>query len=233
MPSTSTRRKRRYRPRRRGGFSKKQVSRIKSIAKTAVLTHDADNYFDRLYSSQAISSGGTVFLLSGIARGLQNTATSYQEREKDEITAKSLQIKFEMIVSNSVPADNYNIMRIIVFRYQGNGQPTVANILDGRTISTLTNSFYTTNVSDTNYNNSYKIMFDRRYVLTYTGGATDTENPRVFSLRYKWPKGLDIHYDGSSASAVSAGNLYVLAVSDSALIGHPTLTIASRLRYST
>lgn len=212
------------------------VSDVKKIAKKAVLDHDADNYYDNYDANLGVSSSGSIRALSNIATSAGTSVTSYRERRKDEITAKSLTVRGHMVVASNVLTDDaYDCLRLIIFAWKGKGTPLVTNILDTRNLASTNyvHASYVTENGNPNFLNNYQIYYDKCYTLGWTGGSTDRQMPVQFKFIKKFKTGHDIAYTGNGAADYSDGALFFLLISNSTAVPNPRVWWASRLRYST
>lgn len=89
----------------------------------------------------------------------------------------------------------------------------------------------------------YRVLYDRKFNLVNTisaftggtgsGGSSSKESWRHdFEINLKFKKGLVCQYDGGTAVLDPAiNNIVLLAVSDSSVATHPTISFVSRMKY--
>lgn len=216
MPKTFRRKSVRRFPSKKG-LSTAQVRQVKKLASQVALKKGADRYFDQQVITTA-SSSATIQPLTAIAQ-VDDANKNINGRSGLEITAKSLQVRVSM-----APQDTTNLMRIIIFSYDGDGAPGASAILEASSISTWL-APYTTHHS-ANYKANYDILGDKTFLL-YSAGP-----PKLWNFVKQWKTGHTINYSDTGATTYSKGNLWVLYVSDSGVVSHPAVHIASRVRFN-
>lgn len=155
-----------------------------------------------------VSNTATITHLSTIAQG-----DGVTNREGNTVKLLSIQLR-----ASYVTTDATNIFRVILFRWKDRSTPTAAQVLNSSSnpLSTLNN----------NTSKMYHILYDKLI-------ATDTYNPiRVTKKFLNYQKRpYTISFEGSGASDYSEGNIWMLVLSDSGSIGHPTMDYYMRLRF--
>lgn len=161
-----------------------------------------------------IDNAGTVFPLSAVLQG-QTQAT----RIGIQLNPKDLDMRFIL-----THGDASNIMRLVVFQFHNDDQtftPGASTILDPTAV-TAGNGVMAP------YNNQnkdeFRVLMDRTYVLEAGAGLV---KKCYTTLRQRMRK---IDYNGTATHG--AENLYLLVISDSAAVTHPTITGESRLHFT-
>lgn len=122
--------------------------------------------------------------------------------------------------------DSTNTCRVIVFQWNASAAddaPAVADILDATNINTSTAPFA---FPERDNRQLYKILFDKVY-------AVNTNDARHVIDSVKFDRAaLPARMTGTdSANTVDIKKIYVLWISDSAAVSHPSITYASRFLY--
>lgn len=209
--------KRLYRKRsfRRG--NKKTYIIAKKAARSVIRQQLETKYFD-FDTTASISYSGAIYQLTGMTQGSTDL-----ERVGDKVSIKSLQIRGAVEIG-----DTTNIMRVIVFQFLSDSATTPA-------FADVLQNFYLANTNAPL----------APYAKDFAGYTTAILWDKTFNLHANQPQLLfdcmltskdfvkkarkNIQYQGGGQNGV--GNLYLLAVSDSAAISHPGITFVSRFRY--
>lgn len=88
----------------------------------------------------------------------------------------------------------------------------------------------------------YKVLYDKKFNLvnsitaftagTGSGGSNSKESWRHdFDINLRFPKGLVCEYNKQTDVNPAINHIMILAVSDSAIANHPTISVVSRMRY--
>lgn len=159
---------------------------------------------------QTVDWSGTVTSISNIQQGDTDVT-----RDGDQAYIRSLELQWEASVG-----DTFNVLRFIVFQWFPATTPTVADILltSGSNDGVL--SPYT---HDTRF--QFKILYDRKMHLN-----TNTPN---MSYRYRIWKDFKynrIQYLGGTTDGQN--KIYVLKISDSGAITHPSVANFTKLNFS-
>lgn len=142
------------------------------------------------------------------------------QRSGDQIILKALQFRLSII-----GADNTNKVRIIIFRWSqdnsiGANVPTVNGVLQNIDVM----SFY----NYTSYKNDrMTILYDRTVSTTFT----DANQVVVLHTLYGKKLGRKV-LEFNAASTLGTNQIYMLLISDSVAISHPTVTGYMQLRYT-
>lgn len=195
-------------------FKKRPLQRKKKLAtiqqvKRLISKRAETKYCDIVQAAVGVSNAGTVWDLSQMGPG-----TSQNSRIGITIEALWLEIMFATVI-----ADATNFMRYVVFVWNNDTAgvtPTLAAVLaNGNNCETL--QYVTTNAKDCT------VLLDVCHKLT--GVSNPTERTRhMVPLR-----GRRIEY----TSGLTTGNrhIYLVAVSDSGAVAHPSTEFASRIAF--
>lgn len=157
------------------------------------------------------STSGSFHSLSDLTVG-----TDDGQRLKHQISLKSLHLNV-----CAYPADATNILRFIVFQYFDDSFPTTANILQS---TSSTNSW----LSPYNFDNAkaFRILYDSSKMLN--GVA---KPGIVFNKYVKLTKARkNVEYSGTTSNGLN--KVYLLVVSDSTAVSHPTFKGIATLTYT-
>jgi hypothetical protein len=170
--------------------------------------------------SQSANITNTGAVLSGMTNVSQGVGVS--QRTGDTIFMSKCYINYSI---NAANADVYSLARIIIFQWKPNSSfavPTPSDILQ------VVDPY---GMYNWQFSNQYNILYDQVHFLSGTGSApTASSNQGYFG-------NLDISritkkVEFSPAVAFGANELYILIISDSAVIPFPTLNIRTRIVYS-
>lgn len=170
--------------------------------------HDLSDYVN------AIDNTGTVVRLTGVQQGITDST-----RIGDKLTLRALKYKLFLTI-----ADTYNIFRVIMFQWYVNTTlrvPQYADIMQeagGAVTSWLSPITY-------DYENQHHVISDKIYTVDSVKNQTFFVN-RKFRMKY-----IRKTINFTAAGAEGSNHLYMLIVSDSAAIAHPTWSIQSRTYY--
>lgn len=200
-------------------LSEPQKVQVKKTIKQILSNHIQNKLWTDAHTASVDFAGG-VYHITPIPQG----ATEHS-RVGNSIRPKRLRMRVHAGV-----ADNTNMVRMIIFRWRpsaATGVPTPASILDN---SAPTAFIGTTNapLMPLNWNDRsmYSVLWDRTFVL-------DSQSPQQAVLTLDlFGKKLSprIEYVDASTTAV-LGGLYVLYISDSGAVSHPSLTFVSELEF--
>lgn len=211
MASTTNTHKNNYGKKKR----KSKVSkRLRRDIETVLDEKDAKEvelkYIDTDHTTpQNITNAGIINHLSACAEG-----TGYDERVGLKIKGKSLQIRFELIHSDST-----NMIRVIVLRWFCSSTPTVADIIHAPAASTP----WPLNPLNINNSKEIQILYDNLFAL-----STYTNANQVDKFYINKPMNISFETDDTRDN----GHLYLLAISDSVASTHPTIGYWSRVRFT-
>lgn len=187
---------------------KKQVKRLignrqeHKYLRNAIVAGTASNVGSLSGAITAIAQGGTV-----------------NQREADRAMLTEVELRYSFIASDATQT-----MRIIVFQWKSDNSadpPIVADILD---LASATGTLANYNLSAES--NKFKILADRSVAMTLAGDAARIGRIRIFGKKLtkslKFNAGATTHDNG----------VYVLVISDSAVVAHPTYSWESVIRYT-
>lgn len=184
-------------------LNKRQKMQVKRIAMGDV----ERKHFDE-YQIQTVSSTAVLNELAGdnIIQG-----TDQFERVGDKISLEKLEIYISVLAE-----DKTNFLRYIIFQYKDVNDPTIDDILKETTDYTSPYNYDT--------RQSYKILKDRTFSLTLEGPACAQRFHRI-------SKGIakSMIYRGTVAQKNS---LWILLISDSSAVTHPTFEFHARTFYT-
>lgn len=208
------RRRRRYR--KKGNLDKK----ITRVARQVVAKEMADEVEHKAYSRadivSTISDAGSVFSISNTL----SQGDGITERIGDKIKIKSLFCRLNV---NAASAATYNTLRLIIFRWNSAGTPTVGDILSLTTTATIRH------LSQLNYLNRrlYQIKYDNTYIVS------DNASIDILAIQTDkfYIKTFGDAYWGAASTTPVKGHIYCLAISDSA-VNLPQLALVSRVKYT-
>lgn len=186
----------------------KKIATVPQVKR--LINAQAEHKFLDTLVNQSVDSAGVIWQLSAVPQG--DTASS---RDGAFLMPKSLQWKGGITVG-----DTTNFMRVIVFRdMDGNGTaPIPTNVLETVSYHGLKNN---TNKK------RFTFLWDRLYSLS-TLGQDGSIRPIQGSLRLAQKK---IGFAATS-TAPRTNHLYVLFVSDSGAITHPSALMTFRLNFT-
>lgn len=142
--------------------------------------------------------------LTNIAQG-----DSYATRDGGEINVKAIKFNYQMVC-----ADSTNYIRLVVFQwFNGATNPTTNDVLEfAGTYSGLA-------AYNPHSEFKYKVLHSeiRQMVL-----GTES-NTLLGSVNLSFPNGIKCEYNGSSSTDYANSQIWLLAISDSGAISHPTL----------
>lgn len=183
---------------------------VKKLVRKEVETKYYDDYTS--WSGTAIDWTGSLVRLTTIAQG-----TTDITRVGDKLTLRAVRIKL-----NFVAADATQCMRLIVFQWYPNTTlvtPTTANILNVVGSPQGVNSMY---IHD--YDNQFKVLYDRRIAMVL--GQNNDYKAISINVPLKFAK-KTINF--TAASTAGSNHIYIMAISDSGAVGHPSITMYSRV----
>lgn len=184
---------------------KKFVRKVKHIANTA----GEKKYF-------AVSSGGPQTVdYSGVITSISNVAQGDTDvaRDGDQLYLRSLEIHWEAIV-----ADVFNVLRFIVVQWYPATTPVVSDIL-------LTPGTVDSHMSPYNHDTrfQFRILYDKRVTI-------NTDKPSaLLKVRIRRFARRRIQYLGGTTDGQN--KIYVLKISDSGAVPHPTIQNFSKLNF--
>lgn len=214
MSTTSNPYKNTYGKKRRKMKLNRQDQKMLKIAKMAIKQSEVQDTELKLFDKEIVpgtnvTSAGFITVLSNtIATGVTN-----KTRVGHQINMKSLLVRYNLTIG-----DTTNIIRCIVFRWNAPSSPSVTDILE-----LIPSSSIVWPLSPLKYEErmNIQVLYDQLHALSADNGS------HVEKLYIK--KDLKINWD-DSANPIN-GHVYFLAISDSTSSFHPTIGLASRLRF--
>lgn len=202
------------RPRRRRKAFTKSDKKQFSIAMQAVKLNEKKvselKFHDFFRPAIPVSTAGDIRELTTIAQGDQGN-----QRDGSDVFCKTLFIRIEM---ENPDQGNAKGLRVIIFRWNRPTTPVIANILQS-----AVNAPYLQPISQVN-SKWINILHDKSYSISAKDASGDLILKKLFiNVNRK------ITWQPASINNES-GNLYLLAVSNSAL-NDPTIGYVSRVRY--
>jgi len=186
----------------------------KSYVKSMISREIETKYADTIGFGTVVSSAGT--LSSNLISTTQGVA-DFGQRVGDRLKLKG-SIEFRAI---SAKGDTDQIMRMVVFQWKPNDAliaPSISSILrNGPTGVPDWASLY---VYD--YSSQYTILYDK----TFLWGADILYHHHDYRIPIKLHQ---VQY--TAASTACSNGIYIIFLSDSAAIVHPTISYSARVRY--
>lgn len=154
--------------------------------------------------------------------GLPVVGSGFNQRIGDSIKLKSFNFKYTIYLS-----DPSNVMRIIVFQWKNNsgisGTPTVQYILQQPTPY----GWLSQHNQDTKQN--YKILYDRTHTMQNGGPLQITRSVNINRFA---TTNIQFISDVATQNNCIKGEIYLLLISDSNVVIHPTFVWRSQMRYT-
>lgn len=209
--------KKKYRRRGPRKFSRKSNSKkFKSAVKKVIQSMVEVKYQDTSESNADITTTGTITDITALSRGTSDQG----ERIGDRVKLRSYRLK-----GSITGGDATNVIRVIYFIWHPNSvslAPTMAQILLGGGTPTA-------NSPNLNYvvdgRDQFTVVYDKRF--TMVGGSSSTSLMKKFNVVLK----LSAIQQYNTTNTSSTKKLYMLRVSDSSAINHPTISYVARTRY--
>lgn len=221
MPPIRNRNAFKKRIRKKGPYAKKKRITIASVNAKVTKIQKAVEYkhYDAV-TSGAVSTSGSLINLTSITLGDSDAG----QRDGDKLTMSSIIMRGE-VSAGDVP---YNHLRVVFFNYDRAGSGGAAPALDDLF---LTASFpnqphlWLYNKDQFAMRKGLRIISDRIYKTR----SYDGTNIQSVSFYRKIKKRMNLQfYAGTTTSAQS---VWLMVVSDSNAIPHPTLSLTTRINY--
>ncbi len=202
--------RRRFRRKRRK--TKNLKSTIRKTVRNELGKTEEIHRLDTTIDESAISTTATITAITAVAAGDDRT-----HRNGIEAVGKTLTCRYLL-----TSADTTNIVRILVVRWWDSVTPTLANILE----NTTTISFALISPYQAEPTHRYKVLYDKVHRMS---NALDTHQAlgrfsiKLNNSRFKWT---------STASTTERDPIYLMAISDSGAVTHPTLSAIIRFRFT-
>jgi len=176
-------------------------------------------YLDTLSLANSIGSGATIFGLSIIPQG-----DTQSTRVGDFAQPLRLIFNYSLYTVNS---DIVTTVRLIFFRWHVHsafGAPNVVNLLEAPGSSNVLSHI------NFQYQNDFDILWDRQYQASGITTAP-TVNSNFGATGLEIPLGAHHEIEFALGATTGTDNLYLLAISDSALTPFPILNFSTRLYF--
>lgn len=172
----------------------KALSMAKFLASVINVEH---KFKDTVFPRAAVYSTPSVSFISGLAQG-----DTQNNRNGDSVKLSSVNLRGLITVGSSAVTRNVRIM-LINEKVSDGAVPTLSDVLDN---STLPNVYARYNPD--NAGTRFKILFDKRYIVTPTTNAVK------FNVYRKLQHHLKFTGTTANQADASTGHLYVLICSD-------------------
>lgn len=223
MPPKKGYRKRKYAKKSK---DKKQDGRIKKLESFVYKT--IENKQINWHSKISVSSGGVnpsgfISLNQGTGDG---SAYPSSARIGNDITLMSQRFDMNLIGETGT----FNQIRVLIVESMDGNQPlSLADVLHYNSYTAYEDQvFVSPYTTKTTTNRRYKVHFDRLVELHGTGDAGKATAQLSRTIRWKNGKVVEFNDD---ASAPTSHRMSVLAISDSAAVGHPSLSYSVRTTF--
>jgi len=156
----------------------------------------------------------------GITNITQGVGVS--QRTGDTIFYKELFINYNITMAN---ADNFNVSRVIIFQWHPNTTlviPVPADILQSVTVYSM---------YDWQLSNQYKILYDKVHFMTGAANAPTTGSSQGYFGSIDLSRVVR-RAEFSPGVVGGSEQLFILLISDSAVIPFPLFNVITRLTYS-
>lgn len=178
-----------------------------------VLHNEEEEKYAIVHASYSVSTAAGVYSLSNTSQGASGGA-----HIGDECRLRSIEFRW-----NAIVGDTYNIIRCIIFVWKPNmaltGTPADLDILKTVTPPNQLTSCYEEDGED-----MYRILYDKNIVLV-TGGDNQAASGVV-------TRKLNLKQDYTTGSSNTSNNIFVLLISDSGAVAHPTFNFTSRIAFT-
>ena len=227
MARRSFKRRRSYRPRRsyrsRKYFRMRKKREIKRFKRNLVRT--AEKKYVYSSTSGAVSSSGTVSSdLVTIPQG-----DTDNQRNGDQVDIRSLRIGYKIAIDGATP-DSYNQLRIMIVQVKDSLY--VPAFTAGTSVlhdSNNPQALFSPYSHDNRYR--FRVLYDKTHTVVL-GSNGDGPTPAIIrkaNIRRFWRRRIQF---GGGGSTPNVGSIFMMAISDSGVISHPTLYFSYKLNYS-
>lgn len=202
-------------------FKSLEVQKIEKIAARVInqkMTKIVDiKHYDTEQNLQFISNTGTIFNLSRtLTQGVANN-----QRIGDEVMVKSTFIR--CFFRANLGSANYHSIRLVLFTWASPGDPVPTSILNP---TTSTQDRHLGQVNETAAP-LIRILRDDTHIMSSNAAHNI---PLALNKKYFTNVGSKARWDNSGSNI--SGNVYLLAISDSAALDAPQLSFVSRVKYT-
>lgn len=185
---------------------------VRKIVRRA-LHADEEEKYAIVHASYSVSTAAGVYSLSNTSQGASGGG-----HIGDECRLRSIEFRWEAIVG-----DTFNVIRCVVFVWKPNmaltGTPADTDILKTVTPPNQITSCYEEDGED-----MYRILADFN-VCMVTGGDNQVKTG-------KFSRKLNLKQDYTTSTSNCSNNIFVLLISDSGAVAHPTFNFTSRIAFT-
>ncbi len=165
--------------------------------------------------ASSVSTTPSLALLTQIAQGATDTT-----RNGDQVDLHRVDIRISAAIDGTVAPDNYNVVRVILFQWHPQSGistlPATTDILQNATQPQLSSYNH-----DTRW--EYTILRDHTFSLSMEGS-------RVQTIRWNFPR-MTHKLQFSGGTTDGTNHLYLLMVSDSGTVDHPSVIFNSKVTF--
>lgn len=211
---------RRIRRATRAPRGRKLNKREKNEVKRLIAVRQELKFYVSQTSVQTVSSSGVLFQLTNMAQG-----DTDQDRDGDRLMLK------KFFVRGAVQyADVTNLFRIIFFQWKPASTPTISSILlPGPSTAPDVWSSYAHDSRQ-----QFNILWDKTWHLEGNASAATApltpSSQKLFKVSISRRFAKQLQYAGGTTTGTN--QIYYLAVSDSAAVSHPTVTMSVKFHFT-
>lgn len=217
QPANATDRMIRFRRRRFRGrkLNKRQKFQVKRLIRNV----QELKYFEGSSQNADISTSPAILDISAVSQGDTDTT-----RDGDRLQwVGKIDFRYSLDI-----ADATNIIRVMIFQWKPNSSPAAGSLfLNGPTGAVDVWSNY-----GHDHRQEYTILYDKTYSLVGNGGAatvpTTTSSQIVRFVRISL-KRIAKMAQFTAGTTAGTNKLYLYLISDSALVGNPTITFSAKV----
>jgi len=192
-------------------------SQVRQMIKSAVHEDLEQKWFDTAAAGNSVNSAASLGSITPIPQG--NTAVS---RVGIDVQPTEVLSQYTWVGSTDVT----NLVRMIIFQWHPDNaidSPSLGEILETSILGVNLGAYEQYSIPS---EQKYKILYDRSFSLV-NGSSADTLQVTVPMHRIRG-KMLPMKFIGATTGT---NMLYVLYVSDSSVVPHPTITVFHRVRF--
>lgn len=184
-----------------------QKQSIKALIHRELHKESEKKFWAVVRTPTSVDFSGAVYDLSLVPQG--DTDSS---RDGDQIEIESIDFAF-----NLATGDAQQLMRLLLFCWKPNNVPSVTSILLGTGSTEAPLQRY-----NTDQRQQYTVLHDELFNLNTVSTPTIARQVRLNARRYA---------QFIAGSTAGTNHIYVLIVSDSGAVTHPTIAYCSKLQY--
>jgi len=212
-----------------------QKALVQKMIKSSLASHEEIKYYVFGFTATSVLNTGFVVPITQVTQGI-----AHNQRLGDRIRPVSLSLRFELVASANTllaAADQWNSVRIIVFRWYDDSTPAFPVTND--ILIAGTSTFRTLAPYNRSESPRYKILSDKVYKLENTpvwnGAAT------LYEIGPGSTRNVEMMFNGKiinhlmefENSAITGSNqVFLLAVSDSSFTPHPQMSLDMELGFT-